>query len=387
MPLPNTDTTTEKLAILGRGLESFLGNVQMLGAVNTDLSNELAKPGDTINFNEPIVVGTKSVTPSNTQPAPTALTTKARTLTLDQWRASNPFGITHKEKQELFQNGQRFVGAQLGQGAAELAEEMNLYLLGLYKKVYNVAGTAGTTPFASTVAGATDSIQKLIEFKTKMTRGQLYGILAPKEANNFKQLAQFSDADKVGDSSLKITGIMGERFGVRWLEDQQTIYHTAGVPGGTPLTNSASLVIGTTSIPVDGMTTTTGTYKAGDIVTFAGHTQTYAIASDVTANGSGQVTLTISPPLKAAVADNAAVTLTASHRVNLVFNRKAFYLAQRSLGIPDPSRFAEITDEMSGVSLRLEQMNQYKQEAYEYDLLYGAAAIFPEHAVRLLGGT
>lgn len=384
MPLPNTDTTTEKHAILGRGLDSFLGNVQMLGAVNTDLSEELAKPGDTINFNEPIVVGTKSITPSNTQPAPTALTTKARTLTLDQWRGSNPFGITHKEKQELFQNGGRFIQSQVAQAAAELAEETNLYLLGLYKKVYNVVGTPATTPFQSSVAGATDSIQKLIEFKTKMTRGQLFGVLDPAAANYFKQLSQFSDADKVGDQGLKITGIMGERYGVRWLEDQQVIFHTAGVPGGTPLTNG-SASIGATSIPMDGMTINTGTYVAGDIISFAGHSQTYAVQASVTANGSGQATLSIQPPLKAVVADNAAITLKASHRVNLVFNRRAFYYAQRSLGNPDPSRFALITDDKSGISLRLEQMNQYKQEAYEFDLLYGAACIFPEYAVRLMG--
>lgn len=384
MPLPNTDTSTEKLAILGRGLESFLGNVQMLGAVNADLSEELAKPGDTINFNEPIVVGTKAITPSNTQPAPTGLTTKARTLTLDQWRGSNPFGLTHKEKQELFQNGGRFVNSQVGQAAVELAEETNLFLLGLYKKVYNVVGTAATTPFQSSVAGATDAIQKLIEFKTRMTRGQMFGVLDPTAANYFKQLSQFSDADKVGDQGLKITGIMGERYGIRWLEDQQVIFHTAGVPGGTPLTNG-SASIGATSIPMDGMTISTGTYKNGDIITFAGHSQTYAIQADATANGSGQATLSIQPPLKTAVSDNAAITLKASHRVNLVFNRKAFYFAQRALGVPDPARFAEITDDRHGLSLRLEQMNQYKQEAYELDLLYGGSCIFPEYAVRLMG--
>lgn len=379
----SNNLATEMNTILGHGLESFMGTLTMPAAVFTDLSAELAKPGQVISFNEPRPVGTKAITPSNTQPAPVDVTTAARTLTLNQHRGSNPFGITHKEKLEIREAGAVMINAQLGQGAVDLAEEMNLYLHNLYPYAYNVAGTAGTTPFASSVVGATNSIKRLVEAKAQIRRGQMFGVLDPSAAANFKALSEFADADKVGTNELKIAGIMGERYGVRWLEDQAVVYHTAGVPGGTPLVNGA-LAAGVSSVAIDGGGAS-GTYKRGDIVTFAGHTQTYSVQADVTLNGSGVGTLTISPALKSAVADNAAITLTASHHVNLVFNRRAIYLAQRSLGNPDPQRFAEITDQKTGTSLRLEKMNQYKQEAYEYDLLYGAAMIYPEYIVRLLG--
>lgn len=375
--------TTEMSVILGHGLESFMGAVTMPGAVYTDLSAELANPGQQLSFNVPQSVGTKAITPSNTQPAPADTTTAGRTLTLDQHRGSNPFKITHKERQEVRKNGAVMIDAQLGQSAVDLAEELNLYLHNLYPYIYNVAGTAGTTPFASTVAGATLAIKRLSEAKAKIRRGQMFGVLDPSAAANFKALSEFADADRVGSNELKIAGIMGERYGVRWLEDQAVVYHTAGVPGGTPLVNGA-LAAGVSSVAIDGGGAS-GTYKRGDIVTFAGHTQTYSVQADVTLNGSGVGTLTISPPLKSAVADNAAITLTASHRVNLVFNRRAIYLAQRALGNPDPTNFVEITDEATNLSLRLEHMHQYKQEAWEYDLLYGAAVIYPEYAVRLMG--
>ena len=61
---------------------------------------------------------------------------------------------------------------------------------------------------------------------------------------------------------------------------------------------------GDTTIDVDGMT---GTIKAGDFVNFAGDTKCYMVVSDATAS-AGAATLTIEPPLRSAIADDAAVT-------------------------------------------------------------------------------
>ena len=62
---------------------------------------------------------------------------------------------------------------------------------------------------------------------------------------------------------------------------------------------------GDTTITVDAMT---GSLKAGDLVKFAGDTKVYMIVADVTADGSNEATLTIEPPLRSAISDNAAVT-------------------------------------------------------------------------------
>ena len=62
---------------------------------------------------------------------------------------------------------------------------------------------------------------------------------------------------------------------------------------------------GDTTITVDAMT---GTLKAGDFVQFAGHNKVYMVVADATADGSNEATLTIEPPLRSAVSDNAVVT-------------------------------------------------------------------------------
>ena len=77
-----------------------------------------------------------------------------------------------------------------------------------------------------------------------------------------------------------------------------------GNVSGTVLVNGAHTA-GDTTITVDGMT---GTISAGDFVKFGGDTKVYMVVADATADGSNEATLTIEPPLRSALADDASVT-------------------------------------------------------------------------------
>jgi hypothetical protein len=79
-----------------------------------------------------------------------------------------------------------------------------------------------------------------------------------------------------------------------------------GDVSGTVLVNGAHSA-GDTTIDVDGMT---GTLKAGDFVKFGGDSKVYMVVSDATAS-AGSATLTIEPPLRSAISDNASVTYDA----------------------------------------------------------------------------
>jgi len=76
-----------------------------------------------------------------------------------------------------------------------------------------------------------------------------------------------------------------------------------GDVSGTVLVNGSHSA-GDTTIDVDGMT---GTIKAGDFVKFAGSNKVHMVVSDATAS-AGSATLTIEPPLRDAISDNASVT-------------------------------------------------------------------------------
>ncbi len=79
-----------------------------------------------------------------------------------------------------------------------------------------------------------------------------------------------------------------------------------GDVSGTVLVNGAHSA-GDTTIDVDGMT---GTISAGDFVKFAGDSKVYMVVADATAS-AGSATLTIEPPLRSALSDDASVTYDA----------------------------------------------------------------------------
>lgn len=79
-----------------------------------------------------------------------------------------------------------------------------------------------------------------------------------------------------------------------------------GDVSGTVLVNGSHSA-GDTTIDVDGMT---GTISAGDFVKFAGDSKVYMVVADATAS-AGSATLTIEPPLRSALSDDASVTYDA----------------------------------------------------------------------------
>ena len=95
--------------------------------------------------------------------------------------------------------------------------------------------------------------------------------------------------------------------------------------------------------------------------------------------------ITIYPGLKASVADNAAITVTASHTANLGFHPSAFAFVTRPL--VKPSGVESYVTSYNGVSLRVVKGYNmtYKKEMLSMDVLYGYKTMYPELAVRYLG--
>jgi hypothetical protein len=129
----------------------------------------------------------------------------------------------------------------------------------------------------------------------------------------------------------------------------------------------------------------------GDIVAFAGDSQTYVVtAATGTVGGSSAGDVAIEPGLQVATDGGEAVSLTAGHVVNLAFHRDAFAFANRPLAQSTQdlglgSRILSMTDPQTGISLRLEVSRQYKQVMWEFDLLWGVKLVRPELACRIAG--
>ncbi len=93
----------------------------------------------------------------------------------------------------------------------------------------------------------------------------------------------------------------------------QMFVDTLGAGGGTPLVNGATQTGAT--IITDGWPNSTLVLKAGDLVTFAtGPTLVYDVTADGTSDGSGNLTLSISPNIFSggSPGNNDAIIITAS---------------------------------------------------------------------------
>lgn len=197
--------------------------------------------------------------------------------------------------------------------------------------------------------------------------------------------------------------------------------HTVGALGGTPLVNGASQNVTfvtakdtwTQSLITDGWSNSvTGLLKAGDIFTIAGVymvnpktqattgvLQQFVVTADASSNGTGQATLTISPPIitsgahmtcNAAPADNAAITVlgtaATAYTQNLAFHKNAMALAVVPLELPDGAT-GGARESYKGFSCRVQPYYDGANDISKWrlDILYGKKLIDPRLITRFSG--
>lgn len=366
--------------IMARGLLAMRGTNAFSRYVNRSYDVEAAEIGSTIDIPIASAVPARDVTPAQTPPATQdSAPTKAQ-ITFD-FHKEAPFHLTEKEMREVDVNGS-FVPLQTSEAVKSLINAWNAYLANKAKLgFFNASGTAGTTPFATTLTAYNDA-RRLLNIELAPTDARAV-ILDPFAESNAMGLPQFTQADQRGDQDGIINGVIGHKLGADWAMDQQLATHTAGVQGGTP-TGSGSAGSQNVTIASGGAS---GTYLAGDLVSFAGHNQTYVVTANVTLNGSGAGTIVVFPALRATIS-TALVTQRATHMNNFVMHRDAISAAIRVLP-PAPSELGVISrtaiDPVTGMPLRLTLKLRHYQMEWTFDLLGGATVSRPEWGVRLLG--
>lgn len=204
---------------------------------------------------------------------------------------------------------------------------------------------------------------------------------------NALDLRAFQDVNFAVSAEDVRAGRTPNKLGFMWTMDQHIPTHTS-----TPLTSGAATVngshtAGATSVSIAKATTPSDLVE-GDIITFAGHDQTYVVTADTTL-AVGNTPVPISPALQVDLAGGEAVDLKASHVVNLAFHRDAIAFATRTLEDEIPAGLGSIVqsaaDPVSGLTLRLEVTRQHKRTNWSFDILYGANVVRPELGARLAG--
>lgn len=354
--------------------------VGIIPAVTSDMTFERAAVGQTVRSPVAPAATAGDITPAVTPPDDGDQTignvnmtiTKARRVPV-RWNGEQSLGLNN--------NGpgrSRIMVDQFAQAMRTLCNEVETDLAALHVSASRAYGTAGTTPFA-TAGDFTDAsnVLKILKDNGNSADAQL----VIDTTAGAKLLGLQSRYDIAGDTVMQNQGVIVNKAGLMLRESAQIVTNTKGTGSGY-LVNDASLSEGDTTIAVD---TGTGTVLAGDIVTFAGDTNKYVVA---TALSGGSFTIA-APGLRQDIADNAAVTVAANAARNMAFARSAIALATRAPALPEEGDLATdreiITDPRSGLSFEVSKYMQYRQVQYEVALAWGVKAVKPEHIALLLG--
>lgn len=359
----------------------------LIPAVTSDMTYERAAVGQTVRSPVAPASTASDITPAVTPPNDGDQTIGYTDMTITKARRV-PIRWNGEERLGLDNNGAQYnviFRDQMAQAMRTLTNEVEADLAALHIYASRAYGTSGTTPFGSSL-GDTANIRKLLVDNGAPT-SDLNLIMNTSAGANLRTLTQLTKVNEAGDSSMLRQGVLLDIHGMALRESAQIVTSTAGT-GASATTNTAGYAIGATVITL--ASAGTGTIVAGDVITFAGDTNKYVVASgDADVSNGGTITLAAPGLRKALAASAIAITVNAAAARNMAFSRSAIALATRAPALPAEGDSAAdrfmLTDPNSGLSFEVSMYKQYRQVQYEVALAWGVKAVKPEHMGILLG--
>lgn len=368
----------ESLDIISREL------VGAIPCVQRDSNVERAAVGQLVtSFITPTATAT-NITPGVTPPNDGDQTIGNVQLTITKARRV-PFRWNGEETLGLNNNGSgtsNIRNAQMTQAIRTLVNEMEIDVVAAARVAASRAyGTAGTTPFASTL-GDPAQVRKILDDNGAPMNDRCM-VIDTTAGAAIRTLAQLTKANEAGSTLTMREGQLLDIHGFSLHESAAVGVNTKGT-GTLYTSNTAGYAVGATDIT---LITGSGTVLAGDIVTFAGDTNKYVVATGVAAPG---VISLAAPGLRVALAASAvAMTIGNNYTGNLAFSSSSIILATRTPALPDGGDMAVdrqmITDPRSGISFEVAMYAQYRQMQYEVSAVWGVKGIKAAHGAILLG--
>ena len=352
--------------------------VGALPGVTRDANADRIASNQTIRVAQTPTNTTSAYTPAMAVPSAVDQTIANASLTLSKNKYA-AFSWTGEEVYAMNQ-GPGFLTIrqnQIAQAFRALVNEMeNDVCDALAAGASRAYGTAGTTPFASTLADPAQ-VRKILDDNGAPLSGRSLVINTTAGAA-LRTLGQLTKANEAGTAMTLRDGELLNLHGFSVRESAQINNATAGT--GASYQTDAAFAIGDTTITVD---TGSGTILAGDVITIGSHK--YVVA---TALSGGSLTIT-APGLVAAVADNTAVTVNATSARNIAFSSDAIVLATRLPIFPSEGDMAidseVVTDPRTGISFDLRVYPGDGMVLYRIHALWGWKVLKTAHAAVLLG--
>lgn len=287
--------------------------------------------------------------------------------------------------------------------ASRIVNDVELSLYGLYKDVYNFAGTPGTGPTSYSVIS--DAREVLSNTATPQEDRHL--ALSPKGHNKLANGLSSGFNPQRETGAIVMKGQLPMVAGFDPFEAQNTPVHTVGAHGGTPVTNGSGQV--GDSLITDGWTTATTVLKQGDVFTVAdvyavnpnngqstGNLQTFVATADGTSDASGNLTISISPSIitsgahktvNAAAGDGKTITVkgTAStaYGQNIGYHKNAFGLVMCSVRPPRGLKATVRNYKGMAISITTGPDIMNFSEIWRADAAWAVKTFWAENAIRI----
>ncbi len=404
-------------------MDEFVNRSALTMRVRRDFDSKFGKEGnkvgDTINLRRPQRFESKNQRELNLQD----IYQSTVPVRLNQ----NPnIGLEIDEIQQLL-SIERLREDIIGPQASQIGNDVDFFLTGFYKQIWNSAGTPGTaisslSPFMRAKRlmhdnGCPPDLQRSMVYSPGMEEAIVPALVA-------LQNPQGAISEQYSE------GEMRKASGMMWFMSQNIRTHTVGPLGGTPLVNGANQVATFNaatgeweqSIITDGWTAAAARrLNDGDVIQFTGvHRvnplnrqstgllQDFVVRGDVDSSAGGAATFTISPPIitegalqtvDSAPADDAPILvygLDATAQadiagietpVALAFHKSAIALAMGSLSMPPNKKGASIADPDMGVAMRWVRDWEIRSglDLSRLEALFGGGMLRPEWCVRIHG--
>lgn len=360
--------------------------VGMIPSVSVDAQYSRAAVGQTVSSPVAPAATATDITPAVTPPNDGDQTIGKIDMTITKARRV-PVRWNGEEKLGLDNNGASYniiLRDQFAQAMRTLTNEMEADLTALHIYASRAYGTVGTVPFTTNLSESAQLLKILVDNGSPTT--DLRMVISTAAGAAMRTLLQLTKANEAASTETLRRGILLDVHNFAIRESGQIKTHTAGT-GASATTNNAGYAIGATVITL--AAAGTGTFVAGDSITFAGDTNKYLLAAgDADVSNGGTITLA-APGLRKAIAASAtAITLIAASGRSLAFARSAIALATRLPALPEGGDSASdrvtVVDPVSGLGFEIAIYKQYRQVQYEVSIVWGVKAVKTEHIAALI---
>ena len=326
-------TIYESLDTVSRELVGFIP------AVARNSSAERAAKDQTIRIPiTPAVSSATSISPANVSPD-----TGEQTMSYVDITISKAYQVPVKwngEEQKSLEAGQpqNIMRDQFTQAFRVLVNTIEADLAGLYTYASRAYGTAGTTPFGSSLEDAAQ-IKKILDDNGAPDDGQRAIVLGSSAGVKLRTLTHLNAAYAAGTTDTLRKGVLLPVFGMDLRESAQVKAHTKGTGTGYVVVAAGELA-GQTTLSLDGGNS--GTIKAGDIITIGtgggsgtgtDYDTKYVVNTDGAAAAAKDIIIN-KPGLIVARVNDDVVTVGSSYTANMAFHKNAIQLVTRAPYMP-----------------------------------------------------